>query len=504
MRMHVHTLAFRRASWLLCGLPLLLALTLRAAPEAAALPETNPYHAAVARLQAIPPAERATLNAWVHETSENPAPPLSPAQTTLLRALDQDLRAAAASPPTTEADWLPAGHDPSAKLPEHELLALSQNLRELSRFTAKFSDTLPPSEAIETCVAIARLGRQQRTLTSIFFQMTGSGLENGTALEHLARRLRDFSPDELEHLSAAWSDRQPTPDLSATFRTERDHYFVPMIEEHVLSGLKKLETEALAHAGLATSPAAGFEDLRLSALVDLGRDEHRISLENLLTGDTFTLEKGRAVEGVLLVSVDFTTRQAVIRRNDRDARIDLRSRQITTARLSLSQIDAYLASNTVLDAEGKTFLRAALTHPEGPEGFVADLIAAYDTQVARQVAAASDAIASPPSITTETDLFAPFIQSSAKTYGESARRLFSTDLRSTMLQAAIHARLRELGREPATPSPADPWAAESGGDFELSTTEDGGLVLRSRYQRTPGNATAYKFGSPDAGPVRTP
>ncbi len=86
--------------------------------------------------------------------------------------------------------------------------------------------------------------------------------------------------------------------------------------------------------------------------------------------------------------------------------------------------------------------------------------------------------------------------------GKVARTLHKSATLSTMLQAAVQLRLRALGQFDAPPS-ADPWSGD-GSAFAVEKSPDGGFLLRSNYESSPGKPVTYKFGARDAGFVRVP
>ncbi|MBC8010785.1 MAG: hypothetical protein H7067_11900 [Burkholderiales bacterium] len=470
----------------------LIACGVRAAPS---LPETNPYHAAVAQLQAFPDNEKNLFYSWLYPNDETPAPTLSAAHQRLVREATAAVIAAADHPPLSTLDWLPALADEAAT-GDSVLQLPTSELHLLASLAAKSADALPADQALDAYVAVARLGRQQRAAPTLSGQLCGSGIENA-ALASVARRLNEFSAADLERLSTAWSNLPSPPGLGPTLRIHRDRYFIPVLQTSLFDDLRKFEQETLA----ATDPA--FADLRLSALVDLGDGERRISLENLSTGASFTLREGATVEGIELVSMDFDARQALIRRSEREAVINLQSKQIEERRLSTRQVEAALASHPAgkrVTSREKRWLIEALTHPGGVDGYAADVFANYDAHIDRLVHQANELAPVLPDVVVPDY---PALNIITPNIANIARRLRANDTQPAMLQAAIHARLAALGQTSATPPPADPWATEPDGGFTLTPTE-GGFRLQSRYQTTQGIPLTYQFATPDAGPVRHP
>lgn len=479
------------------------------------LPETNPYRSVLLRFQKLPAAEREALQAWVQGPSEenDPEPTLFPEQRELVGALAAAVVEAASHPAATRDDWptLPnpdAPDDPSAiTLPGVGLA------RDLAWLTVKAADELPPGEAVASYVAAAQFGRQQRAGRTLIEQLTGVAIE-GSAFSAIARRLDGFSPAELKTLSAAWSSLHPVPSPTEAFAGERDLFFRPIVENIVGPGLTALLAESPDPADSAheTAPApaddadVGFtRDLRLSALMDVGGGERRISLENIVTGETFSIIEGQSTEGIALLKLDFDRREAVIRRGQREAVVHLESKRIVERRRAGDRLRELMRGGDVLHGDGtgaatlREVLARARAHPGGVAGYTADLLAGYQRSIDASVAAAASPQVLEPSAAPASE--DPFLALSIPIFDRLARILNNNATSATVLQAAIHHRLTRLGASDGTAAPGDPWAADGKG-FALETTPDGGFELRSNYEVTTDQPLTYKFSAPDAGFVR--
>ena len=516
---------------LLLVLSLLLVSVLRAADPLESirhLPATNPYRAALERLILLPDEDREALHQWIWPPEESQkTAALTTAQRQIARQIAAAVVAASASPSAGADDW-PLALDPvepdnpmKMKIPE------IGRLREMSQIALKIADELPPSEAVETYAAVALLGRRGRAGATLVQQLTGVTIES-MAQAGVARRLKDFSAADLNRIALAWDGLEPAPTLQESLQGERDVFFRHIVETIVLPGLKALLAEnpeslgksSLESLGTDDSPGkatsdtvTGFtRDLRLSALVDFGGGEHQITLENVATGVFFTLRKDRPTEGVELVSIDFPRHQALIRHGKREAVIDLRSKRIVERERAADRLSALLkellSEKSAADKNAilKTWLAIVRQHPDGPEGYIRDVLAAYDRITAEQVAKGDQAAYPPPSDVadpestppTNTDPLLSMVMPNFLSVGRSFNR---SATQTQMLQAAIHVRLESLGQSTGRPAPADLWAPDGAG-FRLETTPDGGFLLRSAYESSAGKPTTYKFGAADAGTVR--
>ncbi len=479
------------------------------------LPETNPYRAPLLRLKQLPSEERDALEAWLNHTPgsesadelDDPVPALNDAQLALTRELSAALVAASSAPAASSADWpLIPNEDPiSTSLPAIGLT------RQLAQLAIKTSDALPPGEAIAVYAAAAQLGRQQRSGTTLIEQLTGVAVE-GIALSAASRRLLEYSPDQLRRLSEVWASLHPSPSNADAFKGERDSFFRPIVEKIIRPGLVALLAEDPASFGLPDADTGFTRDLRLSGLMDLGDGERRISLENIETGATFSIIEGKSTEGIELLSLDFARHEAVIRRGTREAVIHLETKKIVERSRAIDRLQDLFKGSEIFqeDSTGLAALRTiadrARRHPRGLDGYVDDIYAEYQRTIDAQVAAAENPQLSnepTPSESGETTPNEdPLLFLSRPTFGRVARSFNSVATQQVMLQAAINHRLGKLNQSIDPFANPDPWAEKENTAFTLESAEDGGFILRSRYEVRPGQPLTYKFAAPDAGFVR--
>jgi hypothetical protein len=467
------------------------------------IPVSNPYRPVLEQYARLSQVDRDALESWVSPPIDTTPPPaLTAGQKALARNLSAALVAIASSPPTTSADRSPAAHPEDPDNPFAKLIPAIGPIRKLARITAKDAESLPPSEAITTYAAIAQLGRQQRAGPSLLQQLMGVAIE-GIAQAEASERLGTLSVAQLQQLSAAFSTLQPAPSLADSLAGERALFFQPFMEKIVLPGLRALlkeETDPASAPSSSDSERTFTRDLRLSGLLDLGDGERRVLLENTKTGAVLTLLENRAAEGITLTGIDFEKRLAYIRHEDREAVIHLQSKQIVERGQAAKKLLKFFEDMSLSPDARKRWLDGARAHPDGAEGYVQDLLATYDKSLAHQIALANQAKPSPePETTDETDPLSDF---GLNVIGKVGRTLHNSATQSTMLQAAIQLRLRELGHADATP-PADPWAGDGSG-FTVEKTPDGGFLMRSRYEARPDKPLTYKFAAPDAGFKRQP
>lgn len=467
------------------------------------IPESNPYRPVLDQYARLSQEDRDALGRWISPPDDtSPPPALTPGQKALARDLTAALVATASAPPTTAADWVPATNPADPDNPFAALIPTVRPFRDLARIAVKDAETRPPSDAIATYAAIAQLGRQQRGGPSLIQQLTGVAIE-GIAQAEAAERLGDFSAAQLQQLSAAFNGLHAAPSVADSVSGERDLFFTPFMMKTVLPGLRALLEE---EADPASTPAPSesertfTRDLRLSGLLDLGDGERRVLLENTKTGSVLTLLENRAVEGITLTGIDFEKRRAYIRHDDQEAVIHLQSKHIVERSQAAKKLLKFFEGMSLSTESQKQWLDGARAHPEGAEGFVRGLLGNYDKSLAHQIALADEAKPSPEAETTaDTDPLSDF---GLNVIGKVARTLQNSQTQSTMLQAAIQLRLRELGNADATP-PDDPWAKDGSG-FSIEKTPDGGFLLRSRYETSPDKPLTYKFAAPDAGFKRQP
>lgn len=483
------------------------------------LPPSNPYRAALLRLVNLPETDHAALKAWSAQapSSGKPTPVLTAEQQTLAAEFRD---AVAAVPALGPEAWprIPNPKDPDN--PASPNFALFKNLREISLIALKSSDSLPADAAINTYASVARTGGFQHNGLTLAGRMTGAVFEN-MASTRAARRIGEFSPEGLRRLSAAWSTLHPLPANADVFASERDAYFVPMIDNIVVPGLHALlaDPEAGRASGETTPTTRAtdpFGDLRLSGIVRLGPGEEQISLENVRTHETIVLRSGRPVDGLALVSVDFDQHRARIRRSEHEAFVDLRTKRVIALDLAarrlremFGSLKGFQEANIDDEALAKTLARVR-AHPAGVEGYARDLLAHYQSTMDEQLALvestkfpAEAELAAQPSPASDADPLFALITFSATSYATIGRTLHQSTLYRDLLQAAIHHRLASLGQNDpfAAAAPADPWSADGAG-FAYEAAPDGGFVLRSRYEVAPDAPLTFKFAAPDAGYVR--
>ena len=479
------------------------------------LPASNPYHAALLRLVNLPEADRAALQTWANQTpaSGKSTPGLTAEQQTLATELREVV---AAVPPLGPEAWprIPNPKDPDN--PASLNFALFKNLRDISQIALKSADSLPADAAINTYSSVARIGGFQHTGLTLAGQMAGATFES-MASTRAARRIGEFSPDGLRRLSAAWSNLHPLPASADVLAGERDAFFMPMTENIVVPGLHALladpDAGRVSAEAAPTTPAAYlFRDLRLSGIVRLGPGEEQISLENSRTHETIVLRSGRSIDGLELVSIDFGQHRALIRRDEHDAFVDLRTKRVVALDLAARQLREMFGSlkgfsEADIDDDALAKILALVrAHPEGVDGYTRDLIVHYQTMIDQQLALIESAKF--PAETESAEQSAPasnadplfaFITFAAPSYASVGRKLHQSALYRDLLQAAIHHRLGTLGQNaPDTAAPADPWSVDGAG-FAYEAAPGGGFVLRSRYEVAPDAPLTYKFATPDAG-----
>ena len=468
------------------------------------LPETNPYRALLLRHQTLPAADRAALSEWLTASDGSPPPTLGADQQSLVRELSSALVATASAAPTTADDW-PSLPDPDA--PDNPALSSipgAGSLRLLARLAAKNATTQPPGDAIATYAAIAQLGRQQRSASSLFGQLLGLATESiGQAAA--AKRLGEFSADELDRLSAAWSRLKPHPEIEEALA--RDDFFQPMLDNIILPGLRELLADSLApHDG--SEPSEGDADfpgnLRLSGLIDLGEGLHKIVLEDTKSGESIAIKLGATERDITLVSLDYTKRIAVIRHRGREALVHIEARRIV-ARASpaahvLQMFRIVGASNGAsLDEDDfNAMIERVGRHPGGVDGYGRDLLATYRARMNEQRRLAENPVASaPPAPDPMSD--DPIARMIIPDIGSFARRFHGGETRTAMLQAAIQHRRVQLGAAAPDSMPPDPWDGGRG-TFGIVPAPDGkGFEMTSLYETAPGHRIIYKFAAPDAG-----
>jgi hypothetical protein len=474
----------------------------------ASLPASNPYREAMLRLGSLSREDRDQLANWISPPPDAPAPQLPAPLRALAAELAASVRTVAAHPRLDPAHW-PFTPNPAAPEDPTEALTFLRlgTARDLARLAVRHADELPPSEAIDYYAAAAQFARQQRAAPTAVEQLTGVAIE-GVAHAAASRRLGEFSASDLQRLSAAWDALHPRPNNAEVLAAERDLYLLPLAQNILLPGLRALLADP--DAGLAPDSAssdAGFtRDLRLSGLVNLGDGEQRILLENTRSGEHLSLRLGRPVDGIELLSLDFERRLAVIRRGSQQAEVHLQSKRIVERKGAAATLRERLAGLELVAGRGagdetlRQILEFARRHPDGPEGYVRDYIAAYDESAERQVMRAYVPVFDETQDLASDD---PLLALTAPAIGRIARTLNNSATASVALQAAIHHRLLRLDAAPDAHGPTDPWSPDQAAPFVFEPTSDGGFLLRSVYEIAPETPLSYKFAAPDSGFIRT-
>ncbi len=469
------------------------------------LPEANPYRAVALRWLSLPESDRNALSNWMSPdpSDENaPAPP-DTAQKELARSLAHDLAAAAKIGAIQSELWPPKTDPKNPDNPFYILIPDVSVMLDLARITNKVADTSPPADAIQLYAATARFGRDIRSGATLIQGLTGVAVE-GIATSGASRRLNAFSPQELESLSSSWRQLPAPPGIDHALQSERNVFFIPLLERIILPGLLALQSEGVdsfdvpSRSGLSPD----LKNLRLSGLI-AAAGEQLIHLENIATGHTFTVTNKKPAEGVKLIRFDAKAGRAWLRVNGAPAVLDLQSKRFVSARDDIARLQKFLGIYMSNETPVKTpdWVRRALAHPDGPEGYALDLVEEYDRRMAAQVAGAQHNKKPEPS---PDDVSAdPLLAMMMPTLGQVARRMNAASIQPVMFEAAIRHRLGQPG---ATPS--DPWGQPDAGKipapFIFEKTPDGGFVLRSAYEAQSDEPFTYKFGTPDAGVQRKP
>lgn len=468
------------------------------------LPEANPYRAVAMRWLSLPEDDRKAISDWMSpdDSEENARAALNTSQQEVAHAIAADLAAAAKIGAGQPELWPPKQDPKNPDNPFYILLPDVGALRDLAKITTKVADDSPPSEAIELYAATARFGRDISSGATLIQGLTGVAVE-GLASAGAARRLHAFSPQELELLSGAWRQLPRPAGIEHALQTERNVFFIPLLERVILPGLLALQAEGIdafdSSSESELSPT--LKNLRLSALI-AADGEQLIHLENTATGKSFSVTNKQSAEGVKLIRFDAKAGRAWLRVAGTPAVLDLQSKRFVSARADIDRLRKLIGEDLGIGSPSKTpdWVRLALAHPDGPEGYVTDLIEEYDRRMSEQIAGAQQSKrpqTSPNDVPSD-----PLLAIVMPTMGQVARTMNASSLQSTMLEAAIRRRLGQPGG-----MPSDPWgpvdANKASAPFAFEQTSDGGLILRSAYETRTGEPYAYKFGTPDAGVQRT-
>lgn len=476
------------------------------------LPGTNPYRDVFIRFQSLPKEERDVLRAWSDGYVEEgePLPTLTPDQIALARELSEAIVAAGAAPATAREAW-PLVRDPND--PDN-LAALFipgiGSVRTLAKIATKDATSLPPGDAAAVYAAVVQLGRQQRSGATLIEQLLGVAVE-GIAQAEAAKRLNEFSAEELAQLSSLWDQLKAPPSNAEALSGEREIFFRPMVENILVPGLRALlEDSDSGQEPDSSEPDSDFtKDLRLSGLIDLGGGQHRILLENTRTGESFALDLGRTSERIQLVSLDYEKRIAVIRSGGNEAEVHLESKRIIRKKNHAYAVRKMFETFDIMgDTENeKSSLEKILAriraHPGGVDGYAKDLLAAYQAGVDKHIELAESPRA-PKSENAKEPADDPLLAMTVPTIGKLARTFNSTSTQTLMFKAAIQHRLGQLSQS-VDPFPLfDPWAGKLQ-PFDVKPAANGaGFVITSRYEVSPGEPVTYKFAAPDAGFIRVP
>jgi hypothetical protein len=468
------------------------------------LPEANPYRVVLERWESLPTETVSQILAWVNAepAASRPTPPAE--LEVEIVAIAQGLQSAAQTG-AARADLWPVKYDEAQ--PDNPLAVTIPevgSLRNLAQVAVKYADSLPPNEAIPLYAAAQQAGQDVTHGPTFIRGLTGIAMQ-GLASAGPMRRLAEFRPAELDQLETAFSQLRSANSPLESCQGERDLFFVPILERILLPGL--IAAQAMHDAPANTEAISGkaldarLSEYRLSGLIDDG--EQRVVIEKQNTGQSFSITPGQVVEGLELVSIDFAARRAWLRLDGEPVMLDLESKRLSSARQSYARLKELFTSLSLYDRDnsiGDEILKLARQHPDGPEGYVIDLLAQYDERMAAQLASVNQAsMPNNPSLPIDTD---PLIELLMPTFTVVLRIHQQSELTTPMLLAAIRHR---QGR--AAEAPADPWGGQTNDTtapppFTYETTPDGGFILRSAYERSPGAPVAYKFAAPDAGIVR--
>ncbi len=469
------------------------------------LPEANPYRAVAMRWLSLPEDDRKALSHWMSpdDSEEKPPAPPDASQQEIARALANDL-AAASKIGASQSELWPTKTDP--KNPDNPVYILIPDvgvMRDLAQITTKVADASPAADAIPLYAATARFGRDIRSGATLIQGLTGVAVE-GIASAGAARRLNAFSPKELDLLSSTWRQLPEPAGIEHALQTERNVFFIPLLQRIILPGLLALQAEGIDtfDAPSRAKPSPALKNLRLSGLIDAD-GEQLIHLENIATGHSFSVTNKRSAEGVKLIRFDAKAGRAWMRVNDTPAVLDLQSKQFVSARDDIARLRKFLGEDMGNEPPAKTpeWVRRALAHPDGPEGYAIDLIEEYDRRMAEQVLSARQS--KKPESASNDESEDPLLAMMMPTISRVARTMNAASLQPTLLEAAIRHRLGQPGG-----TPSDPWgqtsAEEKPAPFSFEKTPDGGFLLRSAYEARSDEPFTYKFGTPDAGVQRKP
>ena len=478
------------------------------------LPDTNPYVPALTQYLNLPEEEKAAIANWASPPPDAEPVQLSIDQLALARSITGALITASKAASTTDDIWpiRPNPDDPDN--PAAIIIPEVGVTRALARIATAVAANSSPAESIEIYAATARLARSQRNASTLIHQLTGIVIE-GMATQAAAARLLDYSPADLASLAAEWPATNEIPSLERALDAERNIFFIPLIQNTVLPGVKAMLAADTRSASSETNDddelindaelQARIAHLRLSGLVDDGTEKF-ISLENTSTGEFFTVRQGRIEQTIELTGFDLPNRRALIRIAGRDAVINLQTKEISAQVSAAKRLEAFLEMMSFSDpthpkgAVAQAWLDRIRQHPQGPDGYFADLLVRYDALSLAQIKSAQTAKMPTQSLSLSDEDF--ILKLLIPSLARVARNLNTGDTSVRMLQAAIHHRLGQLNHSMDPFASLDPWAETEMTPFALESTPDGGFLLRSAYELKPDEPVTYKFGTPDAGHVR--
>jgi len=468
------------------------------------LPANNPYRKTLEQWLSLPREQRDALSSWAGKKAdgEPPAPPLTPEQSEWVASLSASLRTASRQPDA--ADIWPLV--PSATEPDNLMAATLPHISvvmDVGRLVARGTENLPTRDAIETDAALAQMGRRMRAGGVLIGDLVGVSLES-LATAGIAKRLGEFSAADLDAVRAAWAGLKASPGADQALRAERDVFFEPFLKQILKPGLAALLAEQAGLADNAPTSNGVGSNLRLTALISDG--QRMIGLEDTTKGRSFFVGEGKTVNGVTLVSIDFKQNRAALRIGDKDAILDLTSKRIVERQAAANRLIHMLGmANSFADAPApgadellRSLVQHARDHPGGLDGYIQQLMSAYDKTLAQSLLRAEQPKmdADPTTHPAQDPVLAVLMPS----FDSLVRTLNKSDLSTTMLNAALTLRRQELAGAPLQ-TPHDPWG-QSGDNLQMERSPDGGFILRSVYEGRAGKPVEYKFAAPDAGMMR--
>lgn len=356
-----------------------------------------------------------------------------------------------------------------------ELGVLSRLVTQIGRSTVVAAEKLGPDEAADYYQAVLRLGRDYRSSGVMMPVLTGMGVERGVE-QALALRADKLPEAVRARLCAALAALPAPPEATAVVEGELKHFMLPMLEKIVHGFWAWYCEEYPTEAGVAPESIAGA-DLRLSALVDFGGGERRVSLEDTKRGVTFTLEPGKVVEGVELVSIDFEKRRASLRVSGRECVLDLESKRVRESSPEAEFFRQETGGGRLesLDAKARAALEDAARRIKAagsPAKFWEEQRAAMLAAVGTMAERAANLKDTPPDFAKEAGLQEALAQMVDGQWG-FLRNAYADRIRERLV------RMRLCGGA----LPTEPTAIEGiPGTVQVVTSDNGAQVLRSDYE----------------------